>query len=72
MSAGAEASGASPPPPRYTEPDVAWPLLVYDGASVVGFVMAHFEESTGLGFSPTGEVDDGEIVMSLGLADIQA
>ena len=27
----------------YTEPDVAWPRVVYDGDELVGFVMAHFE-----------------------------
>ena len=31
----------------YTQPDVAWPRLVYDGDEVVGFVMAHFDPADG-------------------------
>ena len=31
----------------YTEPDQAWPRLVYDGDEVVGFVMAHFDADAG-------------------------
>ena len=107
----------------YTEPDVAWPRLVYDGDEVVGFVMGHFDPEDdygylwrlniaaghqrkgygrfavrevareakrrglprlrtsyvpnegnpapfydGLGFVPTGELDEGEVVLELDLA----
>lgn len=31
----------------YVQPEAAWPRLVYDGDTVVGFVMAHFDESNG-------------------------
>lgn len=106
----------------YTEPDLAWPRLVYDGDDLVAFVMAEFDDAEGsywlwrlnvaaahqrrgygafavnevareaqcrgatelftsyvpdergpgefyrrLGFEPTGEVDDGEIVVRLNL-----
>lgn len=110
----------------YVQPDVAWPRLIYDGESMVGFVMAEFDKTEGeyylwrlniaaghqrngygtfavsevareskrrgattlltsyvpgegtpqgfyerLGFIPTGAVDEGEIVMSKSLDDLE-
>lgn len=109
----------------YVNQDVAWPRLVYDGDTLVGFVMAEFDEAeddywlwrlnidadhqgrgygafavrevareaahrgatrlltsyvpaddgpagfyAGLGFVPTGEIDDGEVVVALDLAGV--
>lgn len=110
----------------YVQPDAAWPRLIYDGDTIVGFVLAHFDQATDecylwrlniaagsqrrgygsfavsevareskrrggtsllmsyvpgegspqgfyeqLGFTPTGAVDDGEIVMRLPLDDVE-
>jgi diamine N-acetyltransferase len=109
----------------YVNQDVAWPRLVYDRDTLVGFVMAEFDETeddfwlwrlniagdhqgrgygafavrevareaarrgatrlltsyvpaddgpagfyAGLGFVPTGEIDDGEVVVALDLASV--
>jgi diamine N-acetyltransferase len=109
----------------YVSADVAWPRLIYDGETLVGFVMAEFDEKEvsyflwrlniadehqgrgygrfavfevareamrrgatqlltsyvpgddgpagfygHLGFEPTGEIDDDEIVVALDLATI--